>query len=402
MSQRRILVLTLSFGSGHVRAAQAVASALDRESPNAGIRIVDALENCRCLFQIFYVWPYWLMIRYAPRLWNKFFRARLERKDEQTAPVWAWRYGCSQVFSEIAAFQPDAIVGCEVGASEIAVIARRDNLTNAKIFNVITDFEAEPVWVKPEIAGFTVATQDVNAQLQSWEVPGGKIKVCGIPIDVSFSEQHDANETKLRFGLDSRPIILLMGGGMGPTRMDEVAERLSKTGNDLQIVALPGNDKKASSRLKALPNSSSVKLQILNWTDQVAALMQISSILVTKPGGLTLSEAAACRVPLVLFDPIPGPEESNAARFIAAGAAIMTRGSAETAAAVLGLLEVGVSLREMSANIAKLACPEAAREIANFVLEKIGAVANSEKNEPQVENKGIPGKMFTVSGLDIK
>ncbi len=395
-------MLTLSFGSGHVRAAQSVASALGRESQNAEIRVVDALENCRFLFRVFYVWPYWMMIRYAPRLWNKFFHARVERKDEQTAPVWAWRNGCRQVFYEIAAFQPDAIIACEVGANELAVIARRDNLTNAEIFNVITDFETEPIWVKPEIAGFAVATEEVKTQLQDWGISGGKIKVCGIPIDVSFSEKHDANETRLRFGLDSRPIVLLMGGGMGPTRMDEVAVRLLKTGKDLQIVAIPGNDKKASARLKALPKPLSGKLQVLNWTDQVAALMQISSILVTKPGGLTLSEAAACRLPLVLFDPIPGPEESNAARFVAADAAIMTRGSAETTAAVLRLLRERVGLCEMSANIAKLARPDAAREIANFVLEKIGATAISKKNQTGDQNKVIADERFAGSGLAVK
>ena len=402
MNQRRILVLTLSFGSGHVRAAQVVALALSRESPNTVIRIVDALENCRFLFRVFYVWPYWMMIRHAPRLWDKFFHARVVRKDEQTAPVWAWRHGCKQVFSEIKAFQPDAIVACEVGASEIAVIARRDNLTNAEIFNVITDWEVEPVWGKPEISGFAVATQEVKTQLQDWEISGGKIKVCGIPIDVSFSEKHDAKCTKLRFGLDSRPIVLLMGGGMGPTRMDEVANKLLKTEKDLQVVALPGNDKRAAARLKALPKSSSVKLKVLNWTDQVAALMQISSILVTKPGGLTLSEAAACRVPLVLFDPIPGPEESNAARFIEAGAAIMTRGSDETAAAVLRLLGERVGLCEMSANIAKLAHPDAATEIANFILEKIGATAISKKNQTRDRNKVISDERFAASGLAVK
>src|SRR5437016_1429689 len=146
----RILILTLSFGAGHLRAAEAVRAEFVRRKPDSEIRIVDALESCRFLFRVFYVWTYWLMVRFAPNLWGRFFASRVRRNDKQTAPVWAWRWGCKRVFDDISAFQPEMIVCCEVGASELAVIARRKNLTEAEIINVITDFEAEPIWVKPE------------------------------------------------------------------------------------------------------------------------------------------------------------------------------------------------------------------------------------------------------------
>src|SRR5437764_906546 len=108
-----VLVLTLSFGSGHVRAARAVAEALERESPQADVHVIDALEDCRQLFRALYVWPYWAMVRYAPALWKKFFESRVARRGEQTAPSWAFRYGCPQVFGEIAWFKPDIIVAVE-------------------------------------------------------------------------------------------------------------------------------------------------------------------------------------------------------------------------------------------------------------------------------------------------
>ena len=94
----KVLVLTLSLGSGHVRAAQVVARELARQAPDAEVRVVDALAGCRALFRAGYVWPYWAMVRYAPTLWARFFAARVARKDEQTAPVWALRWGCAQVF----------------------------------------------------------------------------------------------------------------------------------------------------------------------------------------------------------------------------------------------------------------------------------------------------------------
>src|SRR5947209_17793261 len=133
----RVLVLTLSFGSGHVRAARALAEELSRQQPRAEVRVLDALEGCRLAFRAGYVWPYWAMVRYAPALWERFFAARSARMDEQTAPAWAFRRGCPQVFEEIGRFAPDIIVAAEVAACEMAAIARREGLTSARVVSVI-------------------------------------------------------------------------------------------------------------------------------------------------------------------------------------------------------------------------------------------------------------------------
>ena len=371
MSGKRILVLTLSFGAGHVRAAQTVAAELKRRMPEAEIRLVDALENCTIFFRAFYVWTYWAMIRYAPRVWKKFFESRAERKDEFTAPVRMWRSGCRRVFAEIEEFQPNLIVAAEVGAGEIAVIARRDNLTNAAIVSVITDFETEPIWVKPEISAFAVATLEVKEQLENWGAEAEKIFVSGIPIDADFAEKHCPHATRRAFDLDERPIVLLMGGGMGPTAMDEIARLLLQSASNLNIIALPGGDRRTAARLKILPNAATVSLRVLSWTNEVARLMQAASILATKPGGLTLAEAAACSIPLVLFDSIPGPEEENAARFVAAGAAVFARNSKEAAAEILRLLQNQNELSRMAASSQKLARADAAGLIADLIAEKI-------------------------------
>ncbi len=373
----RVLILTLSFGAGHLSAARNVASEFKKQIPEADLRLTDALENCSLAFRAFYVWTYWAMIRYAPRVWQIFFAARVERGDKQTAPIWIWRTGCRKVFNEIKKFQPDLIVAAEVGACEIAVIARRANLTNAPIVNVITDFEAEPIWVKPEISAFLVATDAVKNQFENWGENAEKIIVCGIPLSQSFSETHDAEQTKAKFNLDERPIVLLMGGGMGPTKMNEVAAHLLENGENLQIVALPAKDERAKTALEKLRDGESVSLRVLAWTDSIAELMRAATILATKPGGLTLSEAASCGVPLVFFDSIPGPEQTNARRFVEAGAAVSTDSARETAAEILRLLRDDAKLRAMSENCRSLARPNAAREIVESVLREI-SLSNAE------------------------
>jgi processive 1,2-diacylglycerol beta-glucosyltransferase len=367
----KVLVLTLSFGSGHVRAAQAVAREVSRCEPDADVRVVDALADCRPLFRAGYVWPYWAMVRYAPALWNRFFAARVARLDQHTAPEWAFRRGCPKVFETIAEFEPEVIVTAEVAACEMAVIAVREGLTKARVVNVITDYEAEPVWVKPSVDAYAVADEDVREQLRSWGAPSERIFICGIPTDQAFRTKHDDAATRARYDLnDGAPVVLLMGGGMGPTRMDEVAARLCESGEPLQVVAVAGHDGRARRRLLRLRADAPASLRALGWTEDVAALMSTASVLVTKPGGLTTAEAALCSLPVIMFDAIPGPERRNAARFARAGAGIMTDGAKETASAVLSFLRDEHLRRRMSASAARLARPEAATEIARLALYK--------------------------------
>ena len=227
-------------------------------------------------------------------------------------------------------------MAAEVGACEIAVIARRLEITPASIVNLITDHHAEPAWVHPEVSEFAVADEEVARQLQQWGASAHQITVCGIPADPRFSEDIDVQDTRVRYGAhDNLPLVLLMGGGMGPTRMDRVAARsVRNRPADARSRGLGSRPPRMASTLthsrarRRLDQSRGV------GSDDIPSLMRSADVLVTKPGGLTTTEAALCGVPTVLFDPIPGPEERNAARFVAAGAGVTVSGDEATASAV--------------------------------------------------------------------
>ncbi len=274
--------------------------------------------------------------------------------------------GCPKVFEAIEKFKPDAIVAGEVAACEMAVIARQLEITQAPIVNVITDYEAEPIWVKPEVHAYMVPDESVRAELIDWGAPAERIEITGIPVDPAFDRVRSMRAAQVNNNL---PVVLLMGGGMGPTRMDEVAQQLGESKVPMHIVAVTGHDKRARQKLERLKLKSPVSLQVLGWTDDVAALMQATSILVTKPGGLTIAEAALCSLPTVFFDPIPGAEFVNARRMVDGGAAVISKGANETASMVLELLSNEPSRRAMSLRANKLARPSARKEIAQLVLD---------------------------------
>jgi processive 1,2-diacylglycerol beta-glucosyltransferase len=366
----RVLVLTLSFGSGHLRAAAAVADAIRRDTPGADVRLIDALDGCHPVFRAFYVWPYWAMVRYAPSLWDRFFAARIEKKSDRTAPAWAFRLGCARAFRAIAEAGADVIVAAEVAACEIAVLARRRGLTAAPIVGLVTDHHAEPAWVKPDVQAYAVGSESVRDQLCEWGAPRERITVTGIPTAAEFQTAGDPAATRERYGVPAdRPMVLLMGGGMGPTRMDRVAESLCASGRPVHVVAVAGHDARVRARLERVAARYSTSLTVRGWVDDAAALMKAASILVTKPGGVTTAEAAVCGAPMVMFDPIPGPEEHNAARVAHAGAGILARGSGETVAAVGALLDDDRQRAAMAARARDLASPGAAPAVARLVRQ---------------------------------
>src|ERR1700686_326673 len=318
------------------------------------------------------------MVRYAPTLWDSYFTRRTDRRARHTAPEWAFRSGCPEVFKTITTFAPDTIVATEVAACEMAAMAKREGLTTARLVNVITDFEAEPVWVKPEVNAYAVADKRVREQLCAWGAPGESIATCGIPTESAFYLQHDERATRARYGInDDAPIVLIMGGGRGPTHMDEVAARLCASQEPLHVIAATGFDKHARRRLAHLRPLPSVSLRVLSWTNDIAALMQAAAVLVTKPGGLTTAEAAACALPVVMFDAIPGPERRNAAQFTEVGAGISTSSERDAAEAVLTLLKDESARRRMSENAERLARPDATAAIARLALDEILPVRES-------------------------
>ena len=136
----------------------------------------------------------------------------------------------------------------------------------------------------------------------------------------------------------------------------------------MQIIAVAGHDKRVRRRLDQLNLASPVSLRVLGWTDDIAGLMHSASVLVTKPGGLTIAEAALSALPTVFFDPIPGAEFVNAKRMVEAGAARITSGAKETAETVVSLLTNVSQQQTMSSGALSMSRPEAGKTIAQLIL----------------------------------
>jgi processive 1,2-diacylglycerol beta-glucosyltransferase len=371
---KRIAILTLSVGWGHVRAAEVIQRALLDSGENLDLQTLDAIEKARPWFRWLYVDTYWWMLRHAPGLWRRLFEQRQRKVHRATAPHWLFRRGCAEVLRQLRAFAPHLVIATEIGAAEVVALGRREGWFNSPILAVQTDFQTEPPWVQREIDVYSVGSEESKAQLVGWGVSPNRIVLCGIPIDPAFALAFEESEILRALGLDPRrPVVLVMGGGMGPAPLDEIILRLERCGLPLQVLAVSGRDPALKPRLDGLRGKIALDLHVFGWSDNIPELMAAADLLITKPGGVTTAEALAVGVPMLLTHPIPGPEERHVRYLEQNGAAILARRLEEIPQLVGRLLNNPAKLAEMTRRARELARPEAAHAVAHVaraLLEK--------------------------------
>lgn len=371
---KRIAILTLSVGSGHVRAGEVIQRALYDGSDNVEVRTLDALETARSWFLWLYVQPYWWMLRYAPWLWRRLFERRQRKLHRSTAPHWLFRRGCVEVLKQVKAFGPHLVIATEIGAAEIAALGKREGWFNVPILAVQTDFQTEPPWVQREIDVYCVGSEEAKAQLISWGISPNRVLFSGIPVDPAFVLAFDKAELLRALGLDARrPIVLVMGGGMGPAPLDAVIQSLQLCGLPLQVIAVVGHDQALKRRLEQIRGKVALNLHIFGWTDTIPELMTVADLLITKPGGVTSAEALAVGVPMLLTHPIPGPEERHLRYLAQNGVAVHARKLEEIPQLTFRLLSNPEKLAEMRRRARELSRPDAAHaiaQVARALLEK--------------------------------
>jgi processive 1,2-diacylglycerol beta-glucosyltransferase len=362
---KRIAILTLSVGSGHVRAAEVIQRALVDGGEKPEVRIVDAIPLARAWFRWLYVAPYWWMLRYAPGLWRWLFKRRQLKIHRGTAPYWVFRRGCVEVLRQLKAFSPHLIVATEIGAAEIAALGKREGWFNVPILAVQTDYQTEPPWVQREIDAYCVGSDEAKTQLIGWGVSPNRVVLCGVPVDPAFALAFDKAELLRALGLDPRrPVVLVMGGGMGPAPLDRIVQSLEVCRLPLQVLAVAGFDRAMKARLEALCGTIALDLRVFGWSETIPELMAAADLLITKPGGVTTAEALAVGVPMVLTHPIPGPEEGHVRYLVQNQVAVPARDLAEIPRLTSRLLRDREKLEEMARRAHEIARPDAAHAIA--------------------------------------
>lgn len=323
--KRRLLVLSVSAGAGHVRAAQALV-ATAAASGQYEAEHLDVMELVPTAFRKAYAESYIRLIERAPLLWAHLYaRTDQRRADSKLDSVRRGieRLNTRKVIAEIERRRPDAIVCTHFLPAELLSRRIRKGRATPPVWVQVTDFDVHGLWIHEHMAGYCVANAEVAARISARGVPPSHVHVTGIPISPAFRGAPSRVEARKELGLAAdRPVAIMMSGGAGLGDIASLVEKILASDCDCQLIALAGKNAELLAELQAIAARHPGKVFPTGFTTTIERLMAAADVAITKPGGLTSSECLALGLPMIVVSPIPGQEERNADYLLEAGAAV--------------------------------------------------------------------------------
>ncbi len=370
-----VLILSITAGQGHHSAAKSISDAL--KNAGASVKIVDVYKQidknlCDAVNK-----GYLLSTKYTP----KAYRTIYELIDKKEAP--ATKYSLQSVMGILLGirfekfiedYKPDVIVCTHVFAAQIInELKRRGHLSDVPAIGIVTDYTIHPFWEDVTyIEYIEIASELLTQRANMKGIKTERLCPFGIPVQEKFSHRLSRSEACEKIGISpDKPTILVMAGSMGYGNMPKLISDIHNFNKDYQILAVCGNNTKLFKKLSASGYSSNVK--IFGFTSEVDVLMDASDCIVTKPGGLTTSEALAKQLPMIFFNPIPGQEERNLEFFMNNGVALSVTKTFTVDEALYYLFsENGNRLELIKKQLSSIAKPNAAKTLADFIVKITG------------------------------
>ncbi len=266
---------------------------------------------------------YLLTTKYLKEMYGKVYTS-LDKRDEPfekySPTVLISRLISKKLVKYIEEYAPDVIIGTHSYAAMLMSIMKDRGHISCPLIGIVTDFTVHPFWESTKLDAYIVPDEMLVHMTTKKGIPPYKVYPTGIPVRKAFSEKHDKAEAKNRLGLLDKPCVLVMMGSMGFGNIGDIITSLDNFNEDFQIVCICGNNKRAKQHIDKMI----WKKHIVNigFTDRVDSFMDAADLIITKPGGLSTSEAMAKGLPLILTNPIPGQEDRNLQLLINSGAAM--------------------------------------------------------------------------------
>ena len=264
------------------------------------------------------------------------------------------RVPISELKAYLAENDFDAIVITHLYPAEALTYLKRRGELRQKVLAIATDYTCIPFWEETNCDDYVIPHKDLIPEFASYGISKEKLLPLGIPVRPAFSRPASKEDVRRHLGLpEDAPLFLVMSGSMGFGKVHLLAHELvSRLKNGEQVVIICGNNKKRARSLRLQFHKNS-NVHVVGFTRHVAEYMAAADVLFTKPGGLSSTEAAVRRVPLVHTDPIPGCETKNRAFFV-------SRGMSVTGTHQKELADAGISLAKDDAR--QIAMRDAQRE----------------------------------------
>lgn len=371
---KKILILTVKAGAGHLRAAQAMEAIFRERYPEIEVKLVDCLEYTNAAFKSAYIDGYKLVAGNLPSLWGRMYESMEESSSE------GYRKKLLGLFDKLNSqplrkmvtdYKPDAILCTHFFPLEALSRRRIGKKIATQFHTILTDFDIHPMWIHSITDQYYVSSPEMVYALKSECKCPTPIQISGIPVFPEFSQKYPPKEEmRKKLNIDiGKPTILLAAGGYGLIPLEEIVPALAEEIKDAQFLIIAGKNKTLQGNLQKLAKPFGERVKILGFVNNIHEYMAACEFIITKSGGLTTSECLAMGLPMLIIKPIPGQEERNATFMLEKGAAVLAHTPLHLIYKTKQLLEDRDKLNRMSRAALECAKPNSAQEIADNIVK---------------------------------
>lgn len=316
---KKIIIFYASYGGGHLSASKAIQNYINNNYDDVETELIDCMKYVNKTIEKVSTTAYKEMAKKAPWAWGKLYfdsqKGPLAQISTRANTLMAIKL--SKLLKEK---RPDLIISTHPFGCQMCSYLKRKGKIDTDIATVLTDFKSHIQWIvgSDYINYYFVANESIKNELIAKNIDSNKIFVTGIPISEKFSLTYNKKEIleSLNFE-ENRKTILFFGGGklgLGKTKTIEIFKNVVENFESTQIIAISGENDYMYNAFHEIitSNNREDNIRLFKFTDKIPEIMSISDIVISKPGGLTSSEALASYVPMIIINPIPGQEEENA------------------------------------------------------------------------------------------
>lgn len=346
--KHKILLLSGEFGDGHKQAANALIEAAYEYAPEIETISIDFMELIYPKIHRAAKYLYMRGITRFPSIYGYLFQ-KTRRNPSMNVLKKLRLLGLGKLLTLIEAERPDAIVCTFPVAAAAVSLLKASGLAQLPLITVITDHTDHAYWIHPHTDRYIVGSDKVRQALLKLHIPDYRIAATGIPIRLAFDQIYDRKQLLEQYGLlQHKQTIMVMGGGYGMITSELIHCIKSYAIQDMhQWIIVCGRNERLYNYLQEELSEVSHTVQLFQYTDRVHELMALSDLLITKPGGLTTSEALSRQLPMLLYRPLPGQEQDNSSYLVDTGVAIQAEDHDDLACKLNFLLDSPILLEQM-------------------------------------------------------
>lgn len=365
MRKPKVLILTANYGNGHLQVAHALQERFAlKDRADVSVRNIYQETNPRLN-----EWTRKLYLKSFTKSGKHLYRLFYYSSQEITKRpnILLFPYGYSTLNKIVEEEQPDAIINTYPSYA-VEYFSKKTNKM-IPTFTVVTDYCLHHAWIQPSIEKYYVATQHLQTILTNNGVERRKIAITGIPVGKQFEESLSRPFLFNKYQLNPHlKTVLIVAGAYGVSKeIKYICEELQQN-KHLQVLVVCGKNEQLYAQLREKYQLES-NVRLFKYVTNMDELFDVATCVITKPGGIILSEATVKNVPIVLLGATPGQEKENALFFQNAGAAIFCEKWGQIAEETENLVMNEERLKEMKSSLAEIAVPDAANTIVEDVLD---------------------------------